>query len=186
MIGYVFHRIYCMNPVLLILLFAGLTMAFAFVYHKNQNRRYCQPVIGLLLLIAVAAIFAVTLLNRTEHAEGLTPSLLPFASYRYVMEGGSIERLRSNFMNVVLFYPAGLFAAVLLPQRWNPVLRVLLVSLAFAFISAGIEYAQYVFVLGQPEADDVIHNTLGALIGGICGGCIIKYQFLSITCGFKK
>ena len=104
MLGTVFHWIYCMNPVLLILLLAGFTVAFAFVYHSNQHRKYCKPVIGLLLLIAITAIVAATLLNRTERAEGLTPSWIPFASYIKVMQGENPELLRSCFMNVALFY----------------------------------------------------------------------------------
>lgn len=99
MLGTVFHWLYCMNPIVLIILFTGLTMVFAFVYHKNKHRKYCKPVIGLLLLIALTAIFAATLLNRTERAEGLAPSRIPFASYIKVMQGENPELLRSCFMN---------------------------------------------------------------------------------------
>lgn len=81
MFGTVFHWIYCLNPVLLILLLAGFTVAFAFVYRKNQHHKYCKPVIGLLLLVAITAIVAATLLNRTERGEGLAPSWIPFESY---------------------------------------------------------------------------------------------------------
>lgn len=176
MLGTVFHWLYCMNPIVLIILFTGLTMVFAFVYHKNKHRKYCKPVIGLLLLIALTAIFAATLLNRTERAEGLAPSRIPFASYIKVMQGENPELLRSCFMNVALFYPAGLLGAVLLPRKWHSVWRILLIGLIFMLMSTGIEYAQYIFVLGQPEVDDIIHNALGAVIGGVCGSMITSTE----------
>ena len=176
MLGTVFHWIYCMNPVLLILLLAGFTVAFAFVYHRNQHRKYCKPVIGLLLLIAISVILAATLLNRTERGEGLAPSWIPFASYIKVMQGENPELLRSCFMNVALFYPAGLLGAVLLPRKWHSVWRILLTGLVFMLISTGIEYAQHIFALGQPEVDDIIHNTLGAVIGGVCGSKITSIK----------
>lgn len=173
MTGSIFQWIYCLDISILVFIIIAVTLVFTWGFRRYEKQQWCRPAIGLLLAVCTAAIFAVTLLIRSSSPEQFEPSLLPFASYRYVLEGDSVERLRSNFMNVVLFYPAGLFAAVLLPQRWNPVLRILLVSLVFAFISAGIEYAQYAFVLGQLETDDVIHNTLGACIGSLCGSFII-------------
>lgn len=172
MLGNVFHRIYGMNPVLLILLFAGLTLVFAFVYHKNQHRKYCKPVIGLLFIIAITAILALTLLNRNVHTEGLIPVRIPFASYIKVMQGENPELLRSCFMNVILFYPAGLLGTVLFPRKWHSLWRILLIGISFMLLSTGIEYAQHIFALGQPEVDDIIHNTFGALIGGVCGSMI--------------
>ncbi|MBQ7299151.1 MAG: VanZ family protein [Clostridia bacterium] len=172
MLGTVFHWIYCLKPVLLIFLLAGFTVAFAFVYHKNQHRKYCKPVIGMLLLGAITVILAATLLNRTERGEGLAPSWIPFASYIKVMQGENPELLRSCFMNVALFYPAGLLGTVLLPRKWHSVLRILLTGLIFLLMSTGIEFAQYIFVLGYPEVDNIIHNALGAVIGGVCGNMI--------------
>ena len=172
MLGTVFHWLYCMNPIVLIILFTGLTMVFAFVYRKNKHRKYCKPVIGLLLLIAISVILAATLLNRTERADVLTPSWIPFESYIKVMQGETPELLRSCFMNVALFYPAGLLEAVLLPRKWHSIWRILLTGLVFMLMSTGIEYVQHIFVLGQPEVDDIIHNTLGALVGGVCGSMI--------------
>ena len=132
--------------------------------------------LGLLLLIAITAIVAATLLNRTERGEGLAPSWIPFASYIKVMQGGTPELLRSCFMNVALFYPAGLLGAVLLPRKWHSIWRILLIGLLFMLMSTGIEYTQHIFVLGQPEVDDIIHNTLGAVIGGVCGSKITSIK----------
>lgn len=97
----------------------------------------------------------------------MNPELIPFHSYRAVLDGGNRELFRSNFMNVVLFYPAGLLACELLPKDWRRAQKLILTVVPFALISAGIEVCQYRFALGQAEVDDVIHNTLGALIGAV-------------------
>jgi glycopeptide antibiotics resistance protein len=83
------------------------------------------------------------------------------------LNGGDDEILRSNFMNVVLFYPAGLLFCSLLPQQWYKWCKVLLTVVVFCALSCGIEYMQYAFSLGHVEIDDVIHNAFGALLGGI-------------------
>ena len=70
-------------------------------------------------------------------------------------------------MNAVLFYPAGLLATVLLPEKWPGWCRCVLVVILFGAMSAGIEYAQYFWQLGRVEIDDVIHNTAGALAGSL-------------------
>lgn len=68
-------------------------------------------------------------------------------------------------MNVFLFFPLGLTLSNALPRRWNRWLRIGVTTLAGCLLSAGIEYAQYRFALGLAETDDVLCNTLGALLG---------------------
>lgn len=155
----------------LVLLIAAASAVFAWGYRRYHEQRWCKPITVLLLAVFIAAIYTFTLVRGGEKT-ALEPSLTPFASYINVWNGGNPERLRSNFMNVVLFYPDGLLTAILLPKKWRPVLRICLTVLLFALMSAGIEYAQYVLALGLSEVDDVIHNTLGALIGAVCGSLI--------------
>ena len=79
-------------------------------------------------------------------------------------------------MNVVLFYPAGLLACELLPKKWSRAKRIILVTALFVLLSSGIEACQYYFALGQVEADDVLHNGLGALIGAAV--CTIQIGYV--------
>ena len=172
--GSLFRWIYCMNLPLLMVLIAAISVLFSLWHRRYQKKRWCKPVIGILFLVSIAAILAVTLMSRMEKAEALVPSMIPFASYMEVLNGGTTEILRSNFMNVLLFYPSGFLAAVLIPRKWHSTITVLLVCIVFAGISMGIEYCQYVRALGQAEVDDVIHNSLGALIGGMAGRYLIR------------
>lgn len=68
-------------------------------------------------------------------------------------------------MNVFLFFPLGLTLSNALPRRWNYRRRIGVTVLAGCLLSAGIECAQYRFALGLAETDDVLCNTLGALLG---------------------
>lgn len=139
---------------------------FLFRYFFNKKRFWhLTIVVSFLLWLAVIAV--ATLADRTPAEIPAVLELIPFHSYRAVLAGENKEILRSNFMNVVLFYPVGLLACELLPKAWKRYRKILLIVLIFALLSAGIEVCQYHFALGQAEVDDVIHNTLGTLIGAV-------------------
>lgn len=128
----------------------------------------------LLFFAWVAIVLFGTLGQRTEGGNLSEPILTPFASYYAAIHGGPKELYRTNFMNVVLFYPAGLLGCEVLPKQWRKGWKVVLLTAVFAMISAGIEYTQYRFGLGLAEADDVIHNALGTLLGAVASGLSIK------------
>lgn len=146
------------------------TAVFWFLRERLRLSPYWKAASAVLLALWAAVIFLGTLGHRTEGGNTSAPVLMPFASYYAVLNGGNRELYRTNFMNAVLFYPAGLLGCEILPGRqrkvWKPVLAVTLFGLA----SIGIEYVQHRFGLGLAETDDVIHNTLGALLGAAAWG----------------
>ena len=95
------------------------------------------------------------------------PEWIPFHSYRKLLATGVFEIIRTNFMNIVLFYPAGFLTASLLPEGWLCRQKLLTVGVLFALFSLSIELGQFYYALGEPEIDDVIHNTIGAVCGTI-------------------
>ena len=99
---------------------------------------------------------------------------IPFHSYREMVATGNREILRSSFMNVVLFYPGGLFLAAILPKRW----RIPVTAVVFCLFSLSIEIMQHSLFLGRGEIDDVLHNTLGAVCG--CLALSLEPQFYPI------
>ena len=76
------------------------------------------------------------------------------------------EIFRSMFMNVLLFLPFGFslpFAMEALPMKIKrPVLTTIAAGFALSLI---VEIIQLVYKLGEFEVDDLIMNTLGAVIG---------------------
>lgn len=167
--GQLFHLIYVQSLSSLTILTFGVLLVWWWVRHPLWVRGNCPGIWRgtalLLLLIWIAAVGYVTLLNRGE-GEGMA-ILTPFWSYRAALApGGNLELLRSNFMNVLLFLPGGLLLGELASRhwRWRTVLLALLVS---AVLSGGIETLQGLYRLGIAETDDVIHNTLGGLLGSL-------------------
>lgn len=171
-----FHWFYCLPIPAAVLLMTVLSAAYLRLRREVGESRLWQPAIALLLLVWLGVIAVATLMDRTSEAVHLGPQLLPFQSYGAVLAGGNKEILRSNFMNVVLFFPAGVFACELLPGRWSRAGKSVLIAVLFALASAGIEFCQYRYALGQAETDDVIHNALGALIGALVCTIHLKWQ----------
>lgn len=105
-----------------------------------------------------------TLFSRGPVPEPVPPEPL-LQSYRKMLREQNPEILRSNLMNLILFFPAGVLLAQLLPRAWPKGLRVAAAVLMLVLFSGGIEYFQYRHHLGQAEADDILHNGAGALLG---------------------
>ena len=167
---------YCLSITDAVLLIIVVSAGYLILRQWLGDKRLWRPVIALLFLAWLAVMAVATLADRTPGLIPMEPELIPFHSYRAVMAGENKEILRSNFMNLILFYPAGLFACELLPKSWSRAKRVILVAVLFALVSAGIEFCQYHFALGQAEVDDVIHNALGALIGALISTIPVKWK----------
>ena len=118
------------------------------------------------MTIWVAATLWITIFSRSPEP-AYSPEVIPFHSYRKLFATGITEIIRSNFMNVALFYPAGLLISSLLPENWSRIQKILFSGILLASFSFMIEYIQFLYALGEPEIDDVLHNTLGAVCGTI-------------------
>lgn len=110
-------------------------------------------------LLALYCLFIVwyTLLSRATRP-ARTADLRLFWPFRNLLAGkptGKTDVIQ-NINNILFFIPFGL--CLTLKKWW----KVLLVALCFSVV---IEASQYVFALGLCELDDVISNTLGAMIG---------------------
>ena len=108
----------------------------------------------------IAAILWITLFSRI--GEGYRGFLLPFHSYVEILKGNR-QFLLENIGNVVLFIPLGV------ALKWSGVKDVKKAGLLASLL---IEVLQFTFALGTFECDDLIHNTLGAVIGAWCVGKI--------------
>ena len=125
----------------------------------------------------IAAVLWITLLSRI--GEGYRRFLLPFHSYVEIFKGNR-QFLFENIGNVVLFIPLGVALSVL--NKWD-VKRVAGVGLLASLL---IEILQFTFALGTFECDDLIHNTLGSVIGA-WGAVRFSGEFrLELKAGMRK
>ncbi len=164
MVGKLLHWFYCLDLPQAVLVLALGTAAFWLIRQYVTRWRW---IAGGALTVLVPVLLRTTL-RRSGSGES-QHRLQLFQSYRDAALTGNVEIYRSNFMNVALFFPAGLLMAALLPRRWPRWVRCLMTVLTLAATSVAIEYLQYRNSLGNCEADDVMHNTLGALLGALCG-----------------
>ena len=105
-----------------------------------------------LLVISAAGILYFTVLSKTP-AESRTFNLMLFWNYG---RWSQIEVRHEIIQNILLFMPYG--AALCAVGARYPVGIAALTTLS-------VELTQYFFRLGLCEADDLMHNTLGAALG---------------------
>ena len=160
-----FRWFYCLPIGEAVILVGFATVLYLLLHQWPRVRRAVKAVDVILLIGWLGAVIYATIGQRSGDSDSTAVSLQLFHSYREVWNGGNVELYRSNFMNMMLFYPAGLVGASLLPKKWPGWSRCILVAAVFAAMSAGIEFLQYRYALGQCEIDDVFHNTTGALLG---------------------
>lgn len=114
---------------------------------------------GTLWIGCSLAIIFITLLTRNGTVSQI--KLLPFYSFKEAIEYP--EMYRAMVMNIFLFIPFGLTLPYILPRKIKKI-GVFTCSIAAVF-SLVIELFQLFFGLGRCEIDDVIMNTVGALLG---------------------
>ena len=132
-----------------------------------------RKVAALLLVEFVFFIFGSTVFFR----EALTMArydYTPFWSYKEILNGRD-DLLVENIMNIAIFLPTGLLLGMTSRKMtWRKVVMI------GGFFSVLIEILQYVFQRGLSEVDDIMHNTVGCLIGyGIYKICAYVYELLS-------
>lgn len=113
------------------------------------------------LFLLVGYIFLIicgTILFR-DTADAMRYALCPFNSYMVLYD----KLLAQLILNVAMFIPIGFFAGATSKIRhiWKAV------EVGFA-LSLFIELTQLVTMRGVFNVDDIIHNTLGCIIGFAC------------------
>ena len=108
----------------------------------------------------IAAVLWITLFSRI--GDGYRGFLLPLHSCVEILKG-EWRPLLENIGNIALFIPLGV------ALKWSGVKDVKKAGLLASLL---IEVLQFTFALGTFECDDLINNTLGAVIGAWCVGKI--------------
>lgn len=81
--------------------------------------------------------------------------------------GGELTWTQTEVLaNVALFVPLGFLLAIAVGRVWPAVSLCLLGS-------AGIEWFQTTLTSRVPTVDDVVHNTMGGLVGALAAGLFL-------------
>ena len=145
----------CLVMVLLLVLWA---------YYRAYLPKKLFTAMNLCLLVtSVFAVLYLTVFSRKVGTYDVV--LVPFSALSEVKK--EPERYRSMLMNVFLFFPLGMACANAFSDKMKMRRRVILAIVIGFALSTAVEYIQYRFSLGMAETDDVICNTLGALVGSL-------------------
>lgn len=164
-------EVYCLSERELFVCCVAGTLCYHGLHRRCAQKRWWSVGSVLMLLLWAAVVLWTTVLGREAGVEKVF-RMMPLHSYRELLAGGNPEILRSSFMNVLLFFPAGLLCAGLLSRRRLSCGKLVCTAVIFSLFSLSIELAQFGLGVGQGEIDDVLHNTVGVLLGagGFCMG----------------
>lgn len=146
------HELYIMALIVL------LAFLLLFVGRKGLGKglRYS---LGVLLVEYVALIYCSTVFFRPT-GKVATYDYKPFWSYQAYLDGREPNALIENYANMLVFVPVGLLLGFTIKR--TSYVRVAIIGVC---ISIGIELLQLIYKKGFSELDDVMHNTLGCMLG---------------------
>ena len=114
----------------------------------------------LLFLIYLLAVGYVTLFSRSEgHSRAI---LLRFDSIHDAVQQKSLEPLRHVFLNAIMFIPIGILLPPINDEKLDSFMFVGALGLS---LSTAIEATQMLLRIGQCDVEDIVANTVGAVLG---------------------
>lgn len=126
---------------------------------RPRDRAWSATVGGGVLAAGLVMIAATTLLPSAVAGPATVNTTLLDSVRRYVHHGDGILIARNLGLNVLLFVPVGVGAAL----RWRRFVAVVALG---AGLSALVEGLQWLLPLGRAvDVDDVLLNTVGTLVG---------------------
>lgn len=161
----IFWRIYIQPLPVIIIGMVLLVLLWTAIGKRAGKQLWWKLFNAAVVLGIVSAILYTTVYTRGENPQ--VPVLMPFHSF--IEARIQPELYRAMLMNIFLFEPIGLSLPHILPKKTHPVAATVVFAM---LLSIGIEAAQFYFHLGRCETDDVIMNTLGAVIGTSAYGLV--------------
>lgn len=114
---------------------------------------------GVLLVEYIILIYCSTVFFRIS-GKTVQYDFMPFWSYQAYFAGREPNAIIENVMNVLVFVPVGLLLGFAIKK--TSYVRMAIIGVC---ISVGVESLQLIFMKGFSEVDDVMHNTLGCILG---------------------
>lgn len=132
---------------------------FAVVLYQKGKIKLITCITFPLLVLYLSFVTTITIVSRVPSFDARY-NLLLFWSYKAIASGQSVL-IAQVFWNVVLFIPIGILLMSILTCKHKGKISFVIGLL----LSASIELVQLFSHRGFFEFDDIIHNTLGVVIG---------------------
>lgn len=147
--------------VLLLVLIDVAAIYIVIRLYKKAKVDKRTAVISLLLVFYILIVLFVTVLGRrTQNFYRYNFDIIE--SYTILFVQKDLQRITEAVLNVLMFIPIGAVMSFL-----SKIKRLLLSSLTGLGISLLIEILQLLLRNGYCEITDLLHNTLGAIIGSV-------------------
>lgn len=169
--GDIIRTIYCTDKTIVLLSLVVLSILCSVYKFLYQSKKQNNFIVGIAFVLCVVIALYPSVLIR---AGGETRELVlePFRSLKLYFDTGYEEWIRVIVMNIAMFYPLGCVYACFNKNKKTKPWMFFVFAFLFSFF---IETVQYAFSLGVSETDDLINNTLGALLG-----YLITYLFYKL------
>lgn len=128
--------------------------------NRKNTSRYAR-VVFIAYIVILLMITAIRPWVADYHFMGGRVNLVPFADYRFVLNGGVLTFVYLFFGNILWFIPFGYYCVA---YEKKTIGIAVLMGLA---LSLFIEALQFVLGTGISEIDDLILNTLGSFLGAL-------------------
>lgn len=153
--------------IVVVALIGVILLVYNLIAKIRKQKKVSIP-IGRLLLYAVFIVYIVvvvgaTMLRYSMHSfSGEMGEIYPlFYSYKEAWNHFSAREWRNIILNIMMFVPFG-FLLPLVSKKFQVFWKTYLAGFLFTFL---IEITQLLFHLGICELDDLMNNTVGAMIG---------------------
>ncbi len=165
MIKEVFRYIYRMSipsTIIVLILVCCLWSIITRKFKSVQKENVWKFINAFFFILWIVCVVHMTLFSRSSRME---INLIPFHFITDTIKIGNEEIFRTGWMNIILFVPGGMLLSYVInkPKLLNNTLQIIFLML----FSILIEVLQWHYQLGVVETDDVICNTIGAIIGVI-------------------
>ena len=132
------------------------------------TRRYKKPIFSTTFIIYFIMLFIITIFERE-------PGSRTGVSLKFFETLGGPKANAYVVENVLLFIPFG----ILIPLKWKKLRNPFVCTFLGFCLSCAIEIIQLITERGHFQIDDILTNTIGALIGVII---IRGFSFMVIKC----
>ena len=146
---------------LMALILISCIVLFAAVYGLIHNFRSISKKSLLLFLVYVFAVGYITIFSRDGESND-TSVLVSFDSIQTALDTRSFEPLEHLWLNIAMFVPMGFLFPFIDPDRLNSLSLIVPIGLV---ASTAIETVQLFLAIGQCDVEDLVGNTLGAVLG---------------------
>ncbi len=162
------HLVCTTQELLIILLISFLTIFISFRFYKCNKVKRSQSISAVLLIVFLLLVFISTVFGRVPGKRNYM--LIPLWSYGVIFRG-NVGILKEVLLNFVLLMPVGVMLVFVVNRRlsWK------VGFIAGVLISSIIELLQLITCRGLFEFDDILHNSIGCMIGCVVCGQVRKW-----------